>query len=122
MAHVYDDRTQEQCAAPSGAAAFVLDLTTVPQGFQGFDSSNLADADTCDYSAVDSSGAWEVGIGTWDETAKTLTRTTVQRSSNADAAVSFTGSVTVSMAFTATRMAAVANQGLNMAYTTFLIG
>lgn len=56
--------------------------------FQAF-SAVCANTDTVYYSAFDTAnGGWEVGIGTWG-TGNILTRTTVLKSSNANAAVSW---------------------------------
>lgn len=70
-----------------------LTLAGAVTGFRAF-SAAMSVADTCRYGieAVDGSGNptgdWETGFGTYSG-ANTLTRTTVARSSNSDAAVSF---------------------------------
>ena len=56
--------------------------------FQAF-SAVAADTDTVYYAAFDTTnGGWEVGLGTWG-TGDILTRTTILKSSNANAAVSW---------------------------------
>ena len=101
MAHVFDEYVKAEISAPSGSAAFDFTSETVPTGFQGFDASKLATNDTTTYAAVDASGNREVGIGTWNETSKTLTRTVVLSSTNSDSAETFTGTVTVTITATA---------------------
>lgn len=98
MAHVTDDRVLET-STTTGTGAFTLAAAVT--GFKRFsaakqyDGTVMAVNDTCSYSiwGVNSTtgvptGEWETGLGTYSA-ANTLTRTTVLRSSNADAAVSF---------------------------------
>lgn len=97
MAHVTDDRVLET-STTTGTGAFTLAAAVT--GFKRFsaakqyDGTAMAVNDTCSYSiwGVDANGVptaeWETGLGTYSA-ANTLTRTTVLRSSNADAAVSF---------------------------------
>ncbi len=81
-------------------------------GFRAF-SSVMVNTDTTYYyiSAVDSNGVptaeWETGIGTWN-TGNTLTRTTVQQSSNSNAAVAFAaGTKRIAISLTAGSLKAV---------------
>ena len=60
---------------------------TAPTGFQTF-ASALADGDTTYYQITDGTN-WEIGLGTWDETAGTLARTTIFESSNSNSAVNW---------------------------------
>jgi len=60
---------------------------TAPTGFQTF-ASALADGDTTYYQLTDGTD-WEIGLGTWDETAGTLARTTIFESSNSNSAVNW---------------------------------
>jgi len=64
---------------------------------------SLADADTAYYFATSlgNKSQWEFGLGTWAETARTLTRTTVLRSSAGTTKVDFeSGGVEVRIALT----------------------
>ena len=90
MAHVFEDRVLET-SSTTGTGA--LTLAGALAGFRTF-ASVMATSDTCWYAvwAVDAngnaSGDYEAGLGTYSGT-NTLTRTTVLRSSNSNAAVSF---------------------------------
>lgn len=70
--------------------------------FQAF-SSRYSDTDNMYYLIADQNGtAWEVGVGTYNSSGNTLSRTTVLESSNSDSAVNFTsGSLYVSVVFAA---------------------
>lgn len=91
MAHITEDRILETTAVTGTGDATLLGAVA---GFRTFASKMTSPADTCHYliEAVDAggvpTGAWELGRGTYSA-ANTLTRTTVIRSSNADAAVTF---------------------------------
>lgn len=63
------------------------------QGFQAF--TIIGNGNTTFYGATDTTGNWEVGIGTYSTTGPTLTRTTILASSNSGSAVTFSGTVTV---------------------------
>ena len=63
------------------------------QGFQAF--TVVGNGNTTYYGATDTTGNWEVGIGTYSTTGPTLTRTTILASSNSGSAVTFSGTVTV---------------------------
>lgn len=90
MALIIEDRVAET-SVTTGIGA--LALAGAIAGFKAF-SAVCAVADTCYYSieGVDANGIptgeWETGLGTYSA-ASELTRTTIHRSSNADAAVSF---------------------------------
>lgn len=60
---------------------------TASTGFQTF-ASALADGDTTYYQITDGTN-WEIGLGTWDETAGTIARTSIFESSNSNNAVSW---------------------------------
>lgn len=90
---------------PNAATAFQI-AASGDTGYlsltEAFSAGLIEDGDTVPYAAVavDGSGAlegdWEEGIGTFaDATPDTLTRTTVIRSSNSDAAVDFSGATAV---------------------------
>lgn len=102
MAHIVTDRVLETTTT-TGTGAIALG-GAVSQ-FQDFDSQ-MANADTTAYFIKGISGSalteWEVGLGTWN-TGNTLTRTTVVRSSNSNAAVNFSaGTKLIGMTFTPT--------------------
>lgn len=104
MAHILRDRVMET-ASTTGTGDFTL--AGAYTGYRAF-SSVCSTNDTFRYciAAVDAngndSGSWEVGLGTYSA-ANTLTRTTVEASSNANAAVNFAaGSKRVFMGASAT--------------------
>lgn len=90
MPRITDDRVAETTTSIGTGA---LALAGAIPGYKTF-GSVMAIADTCYYSieAIDANGAaageWETGLGTYSA-AGTLTRTTVSRSSSANAAVNF---------------------------------
>lgn len=71
----------------------------------------LANGDTFPYAiAHTTANEWEVGIGTFHSPGSTFTRTTVQRSSNANAAVNFSaGTKNVDLVLTSTHIKQLAN-------------
>jgi len=90
MALVLANRVQESATANTTVS---FTLTGAVAGFQTF--AVVGDTNTTYYSATDSSGNWEVGLGTYSTTGPTLTRTTVYASSNSGNAVTFSGAVNV---------------------------
>lgn len=90
MALIVADRVMESSSSTGTGNFSLLGAYT---GYIAFDDV-MANADTCYYSieALDAngnpSGAWEVGLGTFNDT-DTLVRTTPAASSNAGAAVNF---------------------------------
>lgn len=86
MAHVRGDRILET-STTTGTGAFTL--AGAVSGYRAFSAiPGIASSDTVFYCIEhQTANEWEVGIGTW--TTGTMTRTTVLRSSNADAAVNF---------------------------------
>ena len=68
-------------------------LTGAITGYQSF--AVIGDTNTTYYTATDTSGSWEVGVGTYSTTGPTLTRTTILSSSNSGSAVTFSGTVNV---------------------------
>jgi len=88
MAFVINDRVLETSTVIGTGPATLLGAST---GFQSF-SAGIGGSNTTYYCIVNPSVAaeWEVGLGTLDATGLILTRTTVYKSSNADAAVVFT--------------------------------
>lgn len=99
MAHVVTDRVRETTTTTGTGAITPLGAVTNYQTF----SSQMANADTTVYAIIHQTLAeWEVGLGTWN-TGNTITRTTVVRSSNANAAVSFSaGTKDIFMTFNPT--------------------
>ena len=90
MALVLANRVQESATANTTVS---FTLTGAVTGFQTF--AVIGDTNTTYYSATDTSGNWEVGLGTYSTTGPTLTRTTIYASSNAGNAVTFSGTVNV---------------------------
>jgi hypothetical protein len=86
MALILANRVRET-STTNGTGALTLAGAVV--GYQTF-SSGIGDANTCYYTIANPGIAeWEVGIGTYATAGNTLTRTTVLKSSNSNAAVSF---------------------------------
>ena len=90
MALVVNDRVQETSTANTTVSFTMLGAVASYQSFAIIGNTN-----TTYYSATDTSNNWEVGLGTYSTTGPTLTRTTILSSSNAGAAVTFSGTVTV---------------------------
>lgn len=106
---VYKDRVEQDCTAPSASAAFDFDVGgSTPTGYQSWQAA-LADGETAIYSASDSSGNWEVGVGTWNEAGNYLTRTTILASSNAGSSETFSGAVTVGLSDSASLHGSMTN-------------
>jgi hypothetical protein len=89
MALVLYDRVQ-QTGTANTTVSFTLSGSVT--GYQSF--SVVGNGNTTYYGATDTSGNWEVGLGTY-ATGGTLTRTTIISSSNTGSAVTFSGTVTV---------------------------
>ena len=88
MALVINDRVKET-STTTGTGAFTLDGAQT--GFDTF-AAGIGGSNTTYYAIFNpGTNEWEVGLGTLDAGATTLTRTTVLTSSNSDAAVNFTG-------------------------------
>lgn len=94
MALRFNDRVKQLVTTPPGTGAFTFAST--PTGFIAFSAiGSIANNDIVPYSAWDGASKWEVGYGTWNSGAGTLTRTTVKASSAGGSAENFTGNVTV---------------------------
>lgn len=104
MALVLADRVQ-QTGTANTTVSFTLSGSVT--GFQSF--AAIGNGNTTYYSATDASGNWEVGIGTYSTTGPTLTRTTIIASSNAGAAVTFSGQVNVFVTYPAENAVIVSN-------------
>jgi len=98
MALALYDRVQ-QTGTANTTVSFTLSGTVT--GFQSF--SVIGDTNTTYYAATDSSGNWEVGLGTYSTSGPTLTRTAIYSSSNSGSAVTFSGTVTVFVTYPASR-------------------
>jgi hypothetical protein len=90
MALVLADRVQETGTANTTVS---FTLTGAVLGFQSF--AVIGNGNTTYYSAFDTAGNWEVGIGTYATSGTVLTRTTILSSSNSGSAVTFPGAVNV---------------------------
>jgi hypothetical protein len=99
MAFVLKDRVHEGTTVTGTGSATLLGAVA---GFQTF-GNVMSVGDTCWYTIIHASTAWETGIGTYSGT-NTLARTTVIESSNSGALVSFAaGSKDVFIGFPASR-------------------
>jgi hypothetical protein len=90
MALVLADRVQ-QTGAANTTISFTLSGSVT--GYQTFTA--IGNTNTTFYAATDSTGNWEVGIGTYSTTGPTLTRTTILSSSNSGSAVTFSGTCNI---------------------------
>lgn len=90
MALALNDRVQ-QTGTANTTVSFTLSGSVT--GYQSF--AVVGNGNTTYYSATDTVGNWEVGIGTYSTTGPTLTRTTILSSSNSGSAVTFSGTVNV---------------------------
>ena len=84
MALIHKDRVKET-STTTGTGTYTL--AGAVADFQAF--SVIGNANTCYYTAFEAGAGWEVGIGTYTAVGTTLARTTILRSTNADAAVSW---------------------------------
>lgn len=98
MALVLADRVKETATANTTVS---FTLSGAVTGFRTFNAGVTAGNITY-YAATDSSGNWEVGIGTLSS-ATTLTRTTILSSSNSGSAVTFSGTVNVFVTYPAAK-------------------
>lgn len=98
MALVLANRVQESGTANTTVS---FTLTGAVPGFQSFGA--VGNGNTTYYSATDTAGNWEVGIGTYSTTGPTLTRTSVYASSNSNLAVTFSGTVNVFLVYPASK-------------------
>jgi len=89
MAFLVADRTLQTGTANTTVS---FSLTGSVVGFQTF--SYIGDGNSTYYSATDGTN-WEVGVGTYTASGTTLSRNNILSSSNSNAAVTFSGTVTV---------------------------
>lgn len=99
MAHVSTPFVGDVVQSSGDATTFTMPAERSLSGHKSWVES-LADADTAYYIARHTAKPeWEFGLGTWAETARTLTRTTVLRGSNSTTKVDFSdGNVEVVLA------------------------
>lgn len=122
MALALYDRVQ-QTGTANTTVSFTLSGSVT--GYQSF--SVIGNGNTTYYGATDTSGNWEVGIGTY-ATGGTLTRTTILASSNSGSAVTFVGTVSVFVTYPSERSVnldanGVATIGSTLSYSdTGIIG
>lgn len=90
MALVIKDRVQ-QASSYYTTGSFSLNGTV--SGFQSF--SVIGNGNQTYYSATDSTGNWEVGLGTYDGNTSALSRDLILSSSNSGLVTSFSGTVNV---------------------------
>jgi len=87
-------------------------------GYQSF--AVVGNGNTTYYSATDGTN-WETGLGTYASSGTVLTRTTILQSSNSNAAVTFSGTVTVWIDYTASKSIYQDANG-NVAINNILLG
>jgi len=104
MALALNDRVQ-QTGTANTTVSFTLSGSVT--GFQSF--AVVGNGNTTYYAATDSSGNWEVGVGTYSTSGPTLTRTTIIASSNSGSAVTFSGTVNVFVTYPAEYAAFASN-------------
>jgi hypothetical protein len=100
MALVLADRVQ-QTGTANTTVSFTLNGSVL--GFQSF--AIVGNGNTTYYSAFDTSGNWEVGVGTYSTTGPTLTRSAILSSSNAGSAVTFSGGINVFVTYPSSKSA-----------------
>jgi hypothetical protein len=96
MALVVYDRVQQTGIAVTTVS---FTLTGSVDGFQSF--AVVGNNNTTYYTATDTSGNWEVGLGTYLTIGPTLTRTTILSSSNSNSAVTFVGTCNIFVTYPA---------------------
>lgn len=108
-----DNVVEESTSTTTGAYQLGGVPATAEPGARTF-AAGIGNANTCDYYAKEVGGtAWERGIGTVTDAAPdTLTRTAVHTSSNANAAVDWTGKTVEIMAVLPARRLATDHAGL----------
>lgn len=87
MAHITADRVKDTTTT-TGIGTLTL-ANSAPTGYRTF-GSVCANGDTAFYAVShQSANEWEIGLGTYTTSGTTLARTTILKSSNSNAAVSF---------------------------------
>jgi len=109
MALILRDRVQETATANTTVSFTLLGAVA---GYQAF--SVVGNTNTTYYSATDSTGAWEVGLGTYSTSGPTLTRTTILSSSNSGSAVTFSGTVNVFLTYPSSRVGYISGDGTTL--------
>ena len=101
MAYLFADRVQVT-ATISATSPFPFTLGSAVAGYQNFSFLTTTGNQTY-YTASDTAGNWEVGIGTYDTTGPTLTRTVLSNSLGTTALISFPGTVNLYCTYPAER-------------------
>jgi hypothetical protein len=109
MALILKDRVQETATANTTVS---FTLAGAVAGYQSF--ATVGNTNTTYYSATDSTGAWEVGLGTYSTSGPTLTRTTILSSSNSGSAVTFSGTVNVFLTYPSSRVGYINGDGTTL--------
>ena len=87
-----------------------ITLGSAVDGYQTFASAGVTDGDTVRY-VIEDGSSWEIGTGTYTASGTTLSRTVLE-SSNADAAISLSGSAQVFLSIFAEDLGAELDYGL----------
>lgn len=100
MAYKFVDRAQMSVSGAPGTGP--ISLATALNGYQSIYGPNgLSNGDTFRYLAVDPSGAWEIGIGTYSSTGNTVTRSPTKSSAPGNAAVTLSSNAAIACTFAA---------------------
>ncbi len=107
------DRVKETATVTGSSNPYTLGGAET--SYQAF-GSVLSNGATCFYCAVGrTSGSWETGLGTYNTSGDTLSRTTIGESSNSNSAVSWTAE-TIDIFFTSTATTQNNSQAANSLY------
>lgn len=100
MAFKFIDRAQMSISGAPGTGP--ISLGSPLFGYQSLYGFNgLSSGDTFRYLAVDPSGAWEVGIGTYSSTGNIVTRSPTKSSAAANAAITLSSNAVIGCTFAA---------------------
>lgn len=100
MAYKFVDRAQMSMSGAPGTGP--ISLATALNGYQSIYGPNgLSNGDTFRYLAVDPSGAWEIGIGTYSSTGNVVTRSPTRSSAAGNALVTLSSNASIGCTFAA---------------------